>query len=77
MKLMQRLEFWVLSVSALIISIGANAHYVALRVLLVFPFCFMLNPVFRFGKKLPVELLDGPCERACRTGMWPRGNRSD
>ena len=60
MNICQKLEFWILSVPALVVAIGGIAHYGAWRVLWVFPVCFILNSALRFGKKLPVELLDGP-----------------
>ena len=60
MKLFQKIEFWLFSVSALVVAIGGVARYGAWRVLWVFPVCFVLTSAFRFGKKLPVELLDGP-----------------
>lgn len=60
MKLLQKVEFWFFSVPALVVAIGAIAHYGAWRVLWVFPVSFALNSAFRFGKNLPVELLDGP-----------------
>ena len=72
MKILQKIEFWLFSVPALVVAIGGIAHYGAWRVLWVFPVCFVLNSALRFGKKLPVELLDGPRIRACRSGNWPR-----
>ena len=72
MKILQKIEFWFFSVPALLVAIGGIAHYGAWRVLWVFPVCFVLNSALRFGKKLPVELLDGPRIRACRSGNWPR-----
>ncbi len=33
MKLLQRLEFWILSVPALVVAMGAIAHYGAWRAL--------------------------------------------
>ena len=72
MKLLQKIEFWLFSVPALLVAIGGIAHYGAWRVLWAFPICFVLNSALRFGKRLPVELLDGPRIRACRSGKWPR-----
>lgn len=60
------------SVPALVVAIGGIAHYGAWRVLWVLPVCFFMNSALRFAKKLPVELLDGPRVRACRSGKWPR-----
>ena len=71
-KILQKIEFWLFSVPALVVAIGGIAHYGVWRVLWVFPVCFVLNSALRFGKKLPVELLDGPRIRACRSGKWPR-----
>ena len=59
MMILQKIEFWFFSVPALVVAIGGIAHYGAWRVLWVFPVCFVLNSALRFGKKLPVELLDG------------------
>ena len=72
MKILQKIEFWFFSVPALVVAIGGIAYYGAWRVLWAFPICFALNSAFRFGKRLPVELLDGPRVRACRSGKWPR-----
>lgn len=72
MKILQKIEFWLFSAPALVVAIGGIAHYGAWRVLWVFPVCFVLNSALRFGKKLPVELLDGQRIRACRSGNWPR-----
>ena len=72
MILLQKIEFWLFSVPALVVAIGGIAHYGAWRALWAFPICFVLNSAFRFGKKLPVELLDGPRVRACRSGKWSR-----
>ena len=72
MKVLQKIEFWFFSVPALVVAIGGIAHYGAWRALWVFPLCFVLNSALRFAKKLPVELLDGPRIRACRSGNWPR-----
>lgn len=72
MKILQKIEFWLFSVPALVVAIGGIAHYGAWRVLWVFPVCFVLNSALRFGKKLPVELLDGQRVRACRSGKWSR-----
>ena len=43
MKLLQKLEFWILSVPALVVAIGAVAHYGAWRALWAFPVCFVLS----------------------------------
>ena len=72
MKILQKIEFWLFSVPALLVVLGGIAYYGAWRVLWAFPICFALNSAFRFGKRLPVELLDGPRVRACRSGKWPR-----
>ena len=72
MMILQKIEFWLFSVPALVVAIGGIAHYGAWRVLWVFTICFILNSALRFGKKLPVELLDGPRIRACRSGKWPK-----
>ena len=39
MQLLQKIEFWLFSVPALIVAIGGIAHYGAWRVLWVFPIC--------------------------------------
>ena len=72
MKLLQRLEFWILSVPALVIAIGAIAHYGAWRALWAFPVCFVLSTVLLMGKEAVSDLLDEPRSRACRSGNWPR-----
>lgn len=62
-------QYKLFSVPSLLVAIGAIAHYGAWR---AFPICFVQNSAFRFGKKLPIELLDRPRVRACRSGKWPR-----
>ena len=65
MKLLQKIEFWVFSVPALVVAIGAIAHYGAWRVLWVFPVGYTLASVTQFSKSMVYEVLDAP-------GMNPR-----
>ena len=71
MKVLQRIEFWLFSVPALVVTIGGIAHYGAWRVLWAFPVCFTLAAAIRFMKTLVVDLVDEPRIRACRSGKWP------
>lgn len=72
MKLCQKLEFWVLAVPALMVSLGAIAHYGVWRMLWVFPVGYTLVSVLQLGKRVVYEVLDGPRTTACRKGKWPR-----
>lgn len=42
--LLQKIEFWLFSVPALVVAIGGIAHYGTWRVLWVFPISFVLTP---------------------------------
>ena len=72
MKLLQKLEFWILSVPALVVAIGAIAHYGAWRAVWVFPVGYTLTSYVQFSKGMVYELLYGPRVNACRKGKWVR-----
>lgn len=72
MKLCQKLEFWILAVPALMVSLGAIAHYGVWRVLWVFPVGYTLSSFSQLSTGMVREVLDGPRTNACRKGKWPR-----
>lgn len=72
MKLLHKIEFWFLSVPALVVAIGSIAHYGAWRALWAFPVSFVLSTMLQLGKEALISLLDEPRSRACRSGKWPR-----
>lgn len=72
MKVLQKIEFWLFSVPALVAAIGGIAHYGAWRALWAFPVCFVLSTVLQLGKEALTDLLDEPRSLACRGGKWLR-----
>ena len=70
MKVLQKIEFWLFALPALIVAIGGIAHYGAWRVLWVFPVGYTLASIVQFGKGMVYDVLDDPKTNACRTGKW-------
>lgn len=60
MKLLQKIEFWLFSVPALVVAIGGVAHYGAWRVLWVFLIGYALAAVVQFSKGKVYKALEGP-----------------
>ena len=60
MKLLQKIEFWFFSVPALVVAIGAIAHYGTRRALWVFPVGYTLSSISQFSKGMVYEVLDAP-----------------
>ena len=60
MKILQKIEFWLFSVPALVVAMGAIAHYGAWRALWVFPVGYTLSSVTQFSKGMVYEVLDAP-----------------
>ena len=71
MKILQKIEFWLFSVPALIVSLGTIAHYGTWRMLWVFPVGYSLASFAQFSKNLTGDVLDGPWTNACRAEKWP------
>lgn len=70
--LFHKLEFWLLSVPALVVLFGALAHYGSWRILWAFAFGFVFAAVLRIGKEaFAGALLDSRCN-ACRAGNTPK-----
>lgn len=67
-KIFQKLEFWILSVPALVVTIGAVAHYGAWRALWVMPVGFEMAIALRIVKDALVDLLEEPRSDARRRG---------
>ena len=67
-KIFQKLEFWILSVPALVVTIGAVAHYGVWRVLWAMPVGFGMAIALRLGKDALADLLEEPRSDARRHG---------
>lgn len=67
-----KLEFWILSVPALIVSIGAVAHYGAWMLLWAIPVPFCISTTVQLIREMIIEVLDRPRTNACRAGNWPK-----
>ena len=71
-KIFQKLEFWILSVPALVVMIGAVAHYGVWRVLWAMPVGFGMAIALRLGKDALADLLEEPRLDARQSGKWTK-----